>query len=340
MDWIRRNWPDLLIGVALFSVITGIVATLLSGGTILPTNSSTEANNDFRPSTEPSPSYLSSVNNELTNVSYRNPETSTANTDDSNVMVVRQNQRIVNPSQSTLSTNRTVATNNVASNSSNSTPIAEPVTTPTSLATSLSDSSPEVVNLPNDDSKIYKISVGAFGDSANARRLVSEIDNMGYKAGVEQSGNFSVVYVGPFPNRQQADNVASQLKASNYEASIYAETTSNSQSATSQPAQIQPTAQPTTNNATNQVAATSRSTVAPSTTSSGNSYLQVGAYRSGELSTPQSNQLEKLGFRVMEYKENGFVKLLLGPYNLSEVAAVKAQLIAQGIDSFPRSIMQ
>ena len=58
MDWIRRNWPDLLIGVALFSVITGIVATLLSGGTILPTSSSAEVNNDFQPtSTEPSSTY-------------------------------------------------------------------------------------------------------------------------------------------------------------------------------------------------------------------------------------------------------------------------------------------
>ncbi len=339
MDWIRRNWPDLLIGVALFSVITGIVATLLSGGTILPT-SSTDANNDFRPSTEPSPSYLSSVTNELTNVSYRNSEASPVSTDDSNVIVVRQNQRTTtNSPQSALSTSTSrseVINDNVASNSISVIPTAEPRATPTNLTTDLPDSSPEVGNLANNDSKIYKISVGAFGESANARRLVAEIDNMGYKAGIEQSGNFSVVYVGPFPNRQQADNVASQLKASNYEASIYAENTSTSQSATSQPTQTQPT----TNIATNQVAATPRSTFTPSVTSSGNSYLQVGAYRSGELSTPQSNQLAKLGFRVMEYKENGFVKLLLGPYDLNEVETVKAQLTAQGIDSFPRSITQ
>ena len=163
---------------------------------------------------------------------------------------------------------------------------------------------------------------------------------MGYKAGVEPSGNFSVVYVGPFPNRQQADNVASQLKALNYEASIYSEKTRTSESIASQsaqPVQAQPVqAQPIAH----QVAVAPRSMFTSSATSSGNSYLQVGAYRSGELSTPQSNQLAGLGFRVMEYRENGFVKLLLGPYDLSEVATVKAQLTAQGIDSFPRNITQ
>lgn len=36
MDWLRRNWPDLLIGVALVAVIAGIIATLVSGGSFFP----------------------------------------------------------------------------------------------------------------------------------------------------------------------------------------------------------------------------------------------------------------------------------------------------------------
>ena len=38
MDWIRRNWPDLLIAIALVAVIAGIIATLLSGGSLWPTS--------------------------------------------------------------------------------------------------------------------------------------------------------------------------------------------------------------------------------------------------------------------------------------------------------------
>lgn len=34
MDWLRRNWPDLTIGVALVAVIALIIATLLSGGSL------------------------------------------------------------------------------------------------------------------------------------------------------------------------------------------------------------------------------------------------------------------------------------------------------------------
>ncbi len=34
MDWLRRNWPDLIIGVALIAVVALIVVTLLSGGSL------------------------------------------------------------------------------------------------------------------------------------------------------------------------------------------------------------------------------------------------------------------------------------------------------------------
>ena len=45
MDWIRRNWPDLLIGLALVAVIAGIIATLLNGGTFLPFGQNNTAQN-------------------------------------------------------------------------------------------------------------------------------------------------------------------------------------------------------------------------------------------------------------------------------------------------------
>lgn len=42
MDWIRRNWPDLLIGIALVAVIAGIIATLLTGGSFFPLGQSNQ----------------------------------------------------------------------------------------------------------------------------------------------------------------------------------------------------------------------------------------------------------------------------------------------------------
>ncbi len=328
MDWIRRNWPDLLIGVALFSVITGIVATLLSGGTILPTSSG-NVNNDFAEA-ESSPSYLSSVTavDEPTNVSarYRSSETVASTENSSQITVVQPSQTLATseprnvPSGSAISNN---ANSRAASSTLN--PVVAPRETPTNITTSSPDlSSLEVTNLADDSSaKIYKISVGAFGNPDNARKFVGEIDGLGYKAGLDKSGNYSVVYVGPFSNRQQADRVAEQLRILNYEASIYSEETH------------QPVATPvTTTNAVNQIVAAPSST----STTSGNFYLQVGAYRSGNLSIPQRNQLEQRGYRVMEYRENGFIKLMLGPYSSDNVTTMKAQLTAQGIDSFPRNL--
>jgi len=44
MDWLRRNWPDLLIGVALVAVIAGIIATLISGGSFFPVGQGAKTN--------------------------------------------------------------------------------------------------------------------------------------------------------------------------------------------------------------------------------------------------------------------------------------------------------
>ena len=46
MDWLRRNWPDLLIGVALVAVIAGIIATLISGGSFFPVGKNARVGTD------------------------------------------------------------------------------------------------------------------------------------------------------------------------------------------------------------------------------------------------------------------------------------------------------
>src|SRR5690606_7272830 len=86
--------------------------------------------------------------------------------------------------------------------------------------------------------------------------------------------------------------------------------------------QTEPTQQPT-----------SQSTAA---TSSGDRYLQVGAYGSRESSLPQRERLESLGFVVSERLESDLVKLVIGPFDSSGLANAQSRLQAAGIDSFPR----
>lgn len=54
MDWLRRNWPDLLIGVALVAVIAGIIATLISGGSFFPFGQGSGGGTPSTPITTPS----------------------------------------------------------------------------------------------------------------------------------------------------------------------------------------------------------------------------------------------------------------------------------------------
>ena len=87
-----------------------------------------------------------------------------------------------NLSQSALPNNRSVATNDSVPSSSNRVapiPNVEPRAIPINLATSSPNSLLEEDGLANNEPKIYKISVGAFSDSSNAKRLVAKIDRHG-----------------------------------------------------------------------------------------------------------------------------------------------------------------
>lgn len=326
MDWIRRNWPDLLIGVALFSVITGIIATLLSGGTILPERTSTSAN-DFElsaQSAQPSPSYQRSVNvaGEPTTVSTRSlyGESVTANASAVTVLSPQRSSEPRNSHQSSI-------------NAQVSPPVVSPnrnVETSALAADNIVNN--QIANNQNSTTKIYKLSAGAFGNPINAKNSVVAIEGMGYKTWVEQSGNLSLVYVGPFSQRQQAEFAASQLRAANYETNVYSvdsetpATTVNQARAnqSTTPSTSRPSVEPSVEPAFREVVA-------------GNSYLQVGAYHTNEHSAPHRNQLEQLGYTVIERRENGLLKLILGPYRSNEVSIVKTQLKAKGFDSFVRN---
>jgi tetratricopeptide (TPR) repeat protein len=55
MDWLRRNWPDMAIGLALVAVIAGIVATLITGGSFFPVAPATPTPPSPTPTAPPPP---------------------------------------------------------------------------------------------------------------------------------------------------------------------------------------------------------------------------------------------------------------------------------------------
>lgn len=74
-------------------------------------------------------------------------------------------------------------------------------------------------------------------------------------------------------------------------------------------------------------------------TTSGNSYLQVGAFSRFDLAQQLVYKLQQLGYQVYDSSSNGVMKLFVGPFDNSRLAEEQYRLSLQNItDSFPIAV--
>jgi cell division septation protein DedD len=346
MDWIRRNWPDLLIGIALVAVIAGIIATLLTGGSFFPLGQSggsgtrpPTASSSTNPSTATSGAALAGA-----------AQAGTANAAQNGATQARQPVAPIEGSRTaapSVAEQRGVevtalplpgATTGEASSQATTTPASTPTTSagtrPATAASSTANSSAGTAASSTDDGGLYRISVGAFSSSDNAARQATTFREAGYPVFIGTQGNLSIVLVGPYDDQAQAERVADRIRAGNFriEPVIYRfRGDGGSQAGSTSPAPATQT----------RSSSTSQTPAAPApqptaSTATGARYLQVGAYATVESSRPQRERLEGLGFRVTERTESDLVKLLVGPFAGEDLTAARARLNEQGIDHFPR----
>jgi cell division protein FtsN len=64
--------------------------------------------------------------------------------------------------------------------------------------------------------------------------------------------------------------------------------------------------------------------------------LQVGAFADAASAAPLRERLAALGLVAFEIREDGLIKLLVGPFEADRISEVRSQLSALGIESFPR----
>ena len=347
MDWIRRNWPDLLIGLALLAVIAGIIATLLNGGSFLPGRTSaptppaatTPAD---RPNTAaPTDSQADATEPSTTDGADGTPaETGTETGTEANPATT---DIPVIPSNSEGATDNTAAENTTVEDTAtdDATPVVESASTAPNATATGSEASAPVVSSPTDTSTApsavtasevessYRIVVGSFGNPDNALRRAQDFEAANLPAFTAIQGDLNLVLVGPFATRAEADSALSRIQNEGLEAN---------------PRLFEPTASGTeTPEGANTAATTGTTTVtstpAPPTGSStsGASFLQTGAYGSSASAQPQRERLEGLGFSVSEVQEGSFVKLLVGPFSADELPGAQSRLSDQGIDYFVRS---
>ena len=342
MDWLRRNWPDLLIGIALIAVIAGIIATLLGGGSFFaPSNSSNNRSSPVSPSTPIAP--IDSTNSDTPNTPIAIVPTPTE--------VVFETGTLGNTSDTTgaFSTSTIPAETNAISPTATPTPsnttstnIVDMTSSPTTSTESTSVSTgaveiipvaptrgiqiqPSSIQVAPANSSSYKISLGAFNNIGNANSLADQLRALSYPVAIEPRNNLQVVYVGPIASAGQAEQIAAQLERAGYSTWIY--------TAVADVVRSTPDTNPQPINPISQPQPISQPTVSP--TSALPSYLQVGAFSNAQSALEQQRVLEGLGFFVYERRQDGMIKLLVGPYVGDQLNLVRNQLLAQGIQNFP-----
>ena len=332
MDWIRRNWPDLVIGLALLAVIVGIIATLLNGGSFFRGTPSLSAGTS--PSAPASTAATESSQSSITEApgipSAPNTPSVSASLEEANAAAEAAG------SDTPIAEGTDAATAGVADGITPLVPGAGDAASPdTAVAsgdapgTALAETE-SATTIGLDAAELaapFRIVVGSYRDAANAERQVETFRGLGYPAFTGTQDDLTLALVGPYEVRGEAEAALTRLQSDGLvtDPQLFelgpdgvGAAVSSSNQETSSAAPAAPAATPE--------AASGAATA----------YIQTGAYGSSEAAQPQRARLEGLGFSVSEVQEGSFLKLLVGPFNASELEAAQARLRSQGVDHFVR----
>ncbi|MDZ7707041.1 MAG: SPOR domain-containing protein [Trueperaceae bacterium] len=357
----RRNWPDLLIGLALIAVIAGIVATLLTGGSFFPLGGPTVQPQPSSPSVStPAPDVAPPAGgDEATresdgpDVAVLPPSTTPADTTPPGAPstdVAEDTGAEAAPSQVTpLSPDASdgdaaasdedaagaapetaaAAGDAAATPAAPSTPSTTPSSTPSTSAQPSTASDPA-------PSAPYRVAVGAFSQRENAEAQAARFRASGYPVFIAAQDALTLVLVGPYDDETVAQRVAAEIRSGDYDVDpvIYL---FEPDDGTSSAAPDADAASATTSEASTAAAPESSPTAsrAPEAESQG-TRLQAGAYADPEAAQPQIERLQSLGFAVQTVSEGGFVKLLVGPFTGGALTDARVILDGAGIEYFAR----
>ncbi len=369
MDWLRRNWPDLIIGVALVAVVALIVVTLLSGGSLAslvrrdnpPELSVTDTTPDTAVGSAASVAGSSDPQT-ADNATSGTAGNAGTNSADGGVDVfvpgIPGGQAGVAASTSggQAQASTTPGTEGAASGG-----IAQSGVQGNQADAAPSGPLPEAAQNGG-----FRVAAGAVDSRDAAASLAESFREADYTVTVEQQGNLYLLWVGPYATRAGADRVAARLQTDGLvpDALVYtysgpdsanantgpdsssggnvaaagdaaAATTADTASGTAT-TPSENTGAASTGNAANAVATAPTGNAATAGTT-GPRYLQVGAFTSDERAQPLRDQLGALGFTVTRRQsDTGLVRLLVGPFGDAQLVQTQARLQDAGIpDAFP-----
>lgn len=345
MDWLRRNWPDVLIGVVFLAVVIAIIFTLLNGGFNLPFGGKKGGGTSTPPS----------LSTPLTPGGETVPNTATQTAGTPGVTVLPLDGTTptteTEPSTSGEASTAPAAPSSTEAGASTepSTPPAEPATSSTPPTESAQPTPPASTSAPAtpvdrgasaaSGEVSYRVSVGAFGTKSNAENLAKDVQAEGYPVFLAEQGSFTIVLVGPYRSETEARNIAQQLTSGPLrivDPTVYRYEPDEAPTAASSSAPAEPATPPAAPSTPPAASSSPSGTTEAQPSGERTRYLQTGAFNTRESTLPQRATLESLGFVVSERQEDGFIKLLVGPFTPSEVESARTRLAGAGIESFPR----
>lgn len=373
MDWLRRNWPDLLIGIALVAVIAGIIATLITGGSFFPVGQSTRtstppgqsastqsaappaaSSSTTAPSTSSQPSSATGTAGSTGSSTQAGSGGSTSGTAGSGSTAASGataaggstaaapaggssgGVAVLPPSDNGSAASSGGASNGTSTAAAPSASTTASATPPasSSAATSAGPST-AAANGPGTAAP-YRISVGAFSHADYAQRQETVFKNAGYPVFLADQGDLTIVLVGPYRTQSEADAVATKIKSGGFGVDPVVYQFKGTQDSAPQPASPSAGASSATTSSSSSSASSTTASSSSAPAGAGQSFLQVGAYGSVDSAKPQRDKLASMGYQVTERTESGLVKVLIGPFAADRLQKVQSDLKAAGIDSFPR----
>lgn len=241
MDWLRRNWPDLLIGIALVAVIAGIIATLISGGSFFPIgqgNRTTTTPSGSQPAVSAPATTTSPATAPGATAPGATGTSGTAATAPGatapGATGTEASATVTPPPAETGGSSISVlpppgsSSSTAGTSGSGTTPASTPATTP-QVASSASQvtSTPTATTAPASSGAAatasptastlptapYRVSVGAFGSIENANRQADAFRAAGYPVFLGTQGSLNLVLVGPYDTEAEARSVADRIRS-------------------------------------------------------------------------------------------------------------------------------
>ena len=368
MEFLRRNWVDLLMALLIAAVIAAVLFLLLSGGKLFKSASNTltsapvvtTPNTAIKPDSPEIPANTTKPAVKPVTSSTKptlKPTIKPANTKPisvAEVPTIETNTKpkvalkpVTKPKTTTAKIPTAVKpTQKPTAPVSNIKPRATttpPNVKPTKPVTTPSTTSPKGSYLSN-----YRIVVGTYKTRPRAETFAAQVRRQGFPARAVLSQYLYLVIVGPYSSQNSAERAFARLKTAYPGAVLYRPDGSRSGSTnkkTTAPRKIMEgsSSKPATLNSTLakqplKASMTATKNITQKTETNPKiqtAYLQVGAFKNAASASPLLINLRKAGYTArLRVSSNGVTRVVIGPLTGTPLELARNDLRARGLQPF------